>query len=69
MSSIFLSTITLSCVKMKSFFVAGRQKIYQTLKSVFGFESFRPGQLETVERILRGKTAYCGCALEIYLLL
>ncbi|XP_067932651.1 ATP-dependent DNA helicase Q4-like [Watersipora subatra] len=33
-----------------------REKILQTLNKVFGFTSFRPGQLDTIERLLRGKS-------------
>ncbi|KAF6018871.1 RECQL4 [Bugula neritina] len=35
---------------------ACEEKALQTLQEVFGFEAFRPGQLETVCRILQGKS-------------
>ena len=42
-------------------FIAGRQQIKDILKKVFGFESFRQGQIETVERILRGVYLFLLC--------
>jgi len=41
-------------------FTACEEKALQTLQEVFGFEAFRPGQLETVCRILQGEITLAG---------
>jgi len=44
-------------------FTACEEKALQTLKEVFGFEAFRPGQLETVRRILQGEITFAAGGL------
>jgi len=44
-------------------FTACEEKALPTLQEVFGFEAFRPGQLETVCRILQGEITFAAGGL------